>query len=51
MNYLKNPNALNNIDKADLVDLVYDLVNDIDKAESLADLRKLKIECGLRHNK
>jgi len=37
--------------KSDLVDLVYDLVNDIDKAETLADLDKLKRECGLRHNK
>ena len=51
MNYLQNLNALNNMDKSDLVDLVYDLVNDIDKAETLADLQKLKAECGLRHNK
>tara|TARA_Y100000033_G_scaffold49085_1_gene56846 strand:+ start:507 stop:662 length:156 start_codon:yes stop_codon:yes gene_type:complete len=51
MNYLQNLNALNNMDKSDLVDLVYDLVNDIDKAETLADLQKLKGECGLRHNK
>jgi len=51
MNFLQNPDALNNLDKSDLVDLVYDLVNDIDKAETLADLDKLKRECGLRHNK